>query len=658
MSRWALLALLLSGCSDVGPSVDALLAGAWGRNPPGPPARVMAAVATAARAGATAAATTALARPDVPTGAACETSADVTLFVSPAAPREGEPLRIVVVSSQPIPEAAGALDIRSPESATAPFEVAQGGGPPWWRSADIAAARAGTYRVVLGRGREILACQDIRVASAVGPAAFRTTDGAAGGTTWQSARAWTSADEDLYSAWIERLFDAPLTEQPSWRALQEVLRDDRRNLLHNHLGQGEDDPPPRGLSLKPDCADLPYFLRAYFAFKRGLAFGFSACTRGGYGAPPSCRRFRSSDERFSGKARSLVQAFNHFLRVTVADTVHSGSSRVPSESEEGDYYSVALTAQSLRPGTVYADPYGHVLMVTKRVPQTDDAGGVLLAVDGQPDGTVARRRFWRGNFLFAVEPSLGGAGFKRFRPLMRERGRLRPLTNEEIARHEVYGDYSRDQHLRGVEGFYDKVDAVLSPAPLDPRRALMETIQALDEQVRGRVLSVKNGQDYVAQGNPSVDMPKGAEIFETMGPWEDFSTPSRDLRLLIAIDVVRGLPARVERLPARYAMPAGRTPAEVRTELERVLSEELGARTVTYTRSNGTEYALTLGDVVARAEALEMAYNPNDCVEVRWGAPEGSDEAGPCVRRAPWSQRVKMQRYRSWFRNRMRPPRG
>ena len=45
----------------------------------------------------------------------------------------------------------------------------------------------------------------------------------------------------------------------------------------------------------------------------------------------------------------------------------------------------------------------HVLVVAKKLPQTETRGGVLLAVDGQPDGTVARKRFWRGNFLFATE---------------------------------------------------------------------------------------------------------------------------------------------------------------------------------------------------------------------------------------------------------------
>src|SRR5260370_515352 len=40
-------------------------------------------------------------------------------------------------------------------------------------------------------------------------------------------------------------------------------------------------------------------------------------------------------------------------------------------------------------------------MIVRRIGQTEDAAGIILAVDGQPDGTVARKRFWRCNFLFA-----------------------------------------------------------------------------------------------------------------------------------------------------------------------------------------------------------------------------------------------------------------
>jgi hypothetical protein len=55
----------------------------------------------------------------------------------------------------------------------------------------------------------------------------------------------------------------------------------------------------------------------------------------------------------------------------------------------------------------------------------------------------------------------------------------------------------------------------------------------------------------------------------------------------------------------------------------------------------------TLRDVIDRAITLEMAYNPNDCVELRWGAPAKSDEASTCKRYAPAAQREKMSKYRA-----------
>ena len=225
---------------------------------------------------------------------------------------------------------------------------------------------------------------------------------------------------------------------------------------------------------------------------------------------------------------------------------------------------------------MYADPYGHLLVLVRRVPQTDDAAGVILAVDAQPDGTVARKRFWRGNFLFAQDPALGGPGFKRFRPILRDKnGALRRLGNNEIAKNPQYGDFSLDQGRLGIEAFYDRMDDVMSPSPLDPVRAMTEAITSLEEQVKARVTSVENGRKFQNSGKGDASMPDGPAIFETTGAWEDFSTPSRDLRLLIAIDVVRGFPDRVARRPERYAMPQGKSVADVKAELQSVLASEL-----------------------------------------------------------------------------------
>src|SRR5205807_1477929 len=108
------------------------------------------------------------------------------------------------------------------------------------------------------------------------------------GSLWPVRETWNRGTENLYSAWIEKLFDAPLEASLSWPALHEVLRDRSRNFLFNHLGLREDQ---TGMIVRPDCADLPYFLRAYFSFKMGLPFGYSKCTRGGGGEAPRCHEW-------------------------------------------------------------------------------------------------------------------------------------------------------------------------------------------------------------------------------------------------------------------------------------------------------------------------------------------------------------------------------
>jgi hypothetical protein len=184
---------------------------------------------------------------------------------------------------------------------------------------------------------------------------------------------------------------------------------------------------------------------------------------------------------------------------------------------------------------------------------------------------------------------------------------------------------------------------------------MTDAITSLEEQVKTRVVAVENGRKYQNSGKGEAEMPNGAAIFETTGAWEDFSTPARDFRLLIAVDVVRGFPDRVARRPERYAIASGRHLAEVKAELQSALASELAARKFSYTRSDGSAWTLSLKDVVDREPSLEMAYNPNDCVELRWAAPEGSEEASTCKRHAPEAQRAKMIGYRNWFRDRHWP---
>jgi hypothetical protein len=613
----------------------------------------------------------------------CENAAGLAVLTSPIAPWKGAPLRVVFAADEPLD---GELTLIAPDGNISAKSRERHGGPPYFYFAEVASPAVGTWHAKFARDGASAECSTIAREIAV-RGAQASAPRATSGSVWPLPDTWNRGTENLYSAWIEKLFDAPLDAAPSWPALHEVLRDKSRNFLFNHLGLGEDE---KGLIIRPDCADLPYFLRAYFAFKMGLPFGYSKCSRGGGGAAPKCSQWwniqkeepppappeqkTASNDPFglfgspaalspeasvAAKRQGLVKGFGYYLRTTVANAVHSGNGRTAAGDDNTDYYPVPLKQEVLRPGMVYADPYGHVLVLAKRVAQTGDAAGVFLAVDGQPDGTVARKRFWRGNFLFAQDPALGSPGFKRFRPIVADKnGALRRLTNAEIAKDPRYGDFSIEQSKLGVEDFYDRMDDVMSPAPLDPMRAMQEVITALEEQVKTRVTSVENGRKYQNGGGAEVAIPDGASIFETTGAWEDFSTPSRDLRLLIAIDVVRGFPDRVARRPERYAMPSGKSVADVKAELDSLLASELAARKVSYTRSDGSQWALALKDVADRSAELEMAYNVNDCVELRWGASDKSDEASTCKRRASKAQRGKMTEYRSWFHERRRPPRA
>jgi hypothetical protein len=589
------------------------------------------------------------------------------ILSSPERAMAGKSMRVVAVADHRVDASLVVAGWRDAGALVTAAE--RHGGPPYFWIAEVPSPSKGKLAITLARtgacGGAPLATKEVVVHDdrVTPPPPPRTS-------VWRARAAWTQGFEDLYSAWVAYLFEAPLDASPSFAALHEVLRDRSRNFLFDHLGAAEDE---QGVVVRPDCADLPYFLRAYFAFKMSLPFGWSRCTRGEGGTAPTCSGFATSSDPFpavdggapvfpywatpdrdAGASEVEVKRVGEFFRTTLADAVQSGAGRTRADDEETDYYPIVLSAETLRPGTIFADPYGHVLVVAQRLPQTASSGGVLLAVDGQPDGTVARKRFWRGNFLFAVDPALGSAGFKRFRPVVRDAvgAGFHRLRNEELR------DFSAtDQYDGGVEGFYDKMDDVLSPTPLDPTQALLETVQALEEQVKTRAVSVDNGRRFLASGKPAAEMPDGAKIFETTGDWEDFSTPSRDLRLLVAIDVARALPARVARRPARYAMPSGKSPDAVRAELEARLEKELGDRTFEYTRTDGSAWKLALRDVVARGTALEMAYNPNECVEARWGAPEGSEEASTCRAHAPAEQTTKMQDYRAWFHERRRPPR-
>lgn len=653
----------------------------------------------------------------IPAARHCRDSAEAALYVMPEVPNRQQPLRVVsVLDADPGPAALTLID---PAGRRVKPAVAQAGGPPFAQIATIDKPRGGRWRAVLADGDRVIACQQFYVRARKPEA--KEPDG---GPIWEPKYKWHVGNENLYSVFVERLFDYPLSEERVWTNLHSLLRDPERNILFDYRSLSEDGQ----IELVPDCADLPYALRAYFAWKMRLPFGYRRCTRGRTGKPPRCDEEGAGDNLMSrlelpGKEglltpRGDVEAFQLFVKTKLHSAVHSSSGRTLPSDELTDFYPVPLTREALKPGTLFADPYGHLLVLSDWVPQGTDGYGMLIGVDAQPDGTIGQRRFWRGTFIFDPDTTSGGAGFKAFRPRLfqaepvvveldpkllpdldqeaREEqaeaaaaaivaapsvglgasepalawvpppvtveriGFYEEVDNRKLARSKSESRLSLQQYRGSADEFYATLEALINPRPLEPKVMLGALMDALREAVMRRVVSVDVGEKWMREHPEEVvEMPEGDGIFLASGPWEDFSTPSRDLRLLIALDTVLGFPESVRAAPQRYGLRGDaltRLGAKI-DELETLLQAKLREQTFSYTRSDGSSQQLSLADIAQRAKGLELAYNPNDCVEVRWAAPEGSPELSTCSRRAPPEQRESMERYRPWLETRKRPPR-
>jgi hypothetical protein len=385
----------------------------------------------------------------------------------------------------------------------------------------------------------------------------------------------------------------------------------------------------------------------------GLPVAYRACDRGTSGRPPHCGS-PTLDDRFSSQ-NITAQGFTQFSR-KLFDTVHSGSARTAIRDESTDFYPLEISRNALWPGAVYADPYGHTLIIAKWIAPKNGQPGILLAADAQPDNSVTRKRFWEGNFLFADIPG-AGPGFKAFRPLLRDEGRLHLATNSQLSEGAPAGRFSLEQEHLPSDDFYAAMERAINPSGLKPIDAYESKLSALIEQVQTRVTAVQNGDTYFRQHRGgAIPMPVGPSIFETTGPWEDYASPSRDMRLLIALNVVSKFPDLIRRHPELFNLDPG-SAESIAEETARHHAERIQQVNFQYLRSDGSPFTLTLAQLFERRGALEVGYNPNDCAERRWGATSGMDEYLPCNRQAPQDQAARMEQYRSWFRNTQRPTR-
>ena len=203
------------------------------------------------------------------------------LLVSPSNPKPGEVFRVLAVHGKSIRYAK--ISVHGQSGVIESRKSKYGDGFPFWRIDEFVAGSPGKYVVTLTTNKKDVANREFVIPAS--PA----SQASAGPP--KDRRSWGVETEALYSAWINALFhDAD--ERSSWGALHEVMQNRDRNFFYNYRSLGEDDPVGKiTIIMKPDCADNPFYLRAYFSWKLGLPFGYHECDRGGLGRVPKTGRW-------------------------------------------------------------------------------------------------------------------------------------------------------------------------------------------------------------------------------------------------------------------------------------------------------------------------------------------------------------------------------
>jgi len=395
---------------------------------------------------------------------------------------------------------------------------------------------------------------------------------------------------------------------------------------------------PEGMYFRSDCADLAYNLRFYFAWKRGLPFGYvSDVSMRGRG-----RDFRYG---FNGNAvsqRATVPSgteSGYEIWDQIRDNVSSGTFRIHptlEDPDDPDLYSPAIDVQSIRPGTVIYDPNGHVATVYRVEPD-----GRVRYMDAHPDSSITHG-FYDLRFVRAY-PGMG-AGFKNWRPEQIIGAHQRPdgsfmgghvevAANRDIkdfSLEQFYGTGARPENDRDWKGgvftlngrildWYDYVRAKLAGGRLqfDPLREVAEMVDSncadLHDRVDAVALAIRAG--LVAQAEPE-RLPDN--IYSTYGDWETYSSPSRDARLKTAFKELRDAAERFVRLYRAHDPMLVYKGKDLIGDLIATYDRKTAQCAITYTRSDGSP--LTIGYEEARRRLFALSFDPYQCVERRWGA--------------------------------------
>lgn len=420
------------------------------------------------------------------------------------------------------------------------------------------------------------------------------------------------------------------------------------------------DPPT--FEIYTDCADLPYFLRAYFAYHKGLPFNFVT------GTEMNMLPYASADDqqarlatsttanspygnRITSRGASTVVAnpgseknFPNYLTALI-NNISTATNRVgplTPGAEQSDIFPVPLNRQGVRPGTIVAAA-GHAMIVWQVNPK-----GEIRIIDGHP-GSFIQEHLLVSSKIKMSRPDQG-IGYYQFRPLSLVGakqakngyfygGKIVPASNDQLI---AAGRYSLEQFFgpgsKVKWGDQVSTDAWKTAFPgssafvyLANNLRVKGAKSSVDSDIASKIDllcsdikdRMKNYADSQAAGVPNTPHPTELvqDVFGSAdAAWEKFSTPGGDSRLRESVkDLVNNAVNEYNEAKAGsdFFVFNGSAKDYV-TQLRKIVAQANVNCKIFYTNSAGKKVNLTINDIANRLNRL--SFDPYMCAEKSWGA--------------------------------------
>jgi hypothetical protein len=430
---------------------------------------------------------------------------------------------------------------------------------------------------------------------------------------WIVKKRWTPAYEKKFSDFIS------VMGQSKCRSLHQCLTNKESNPYYINK-------TPRDTKYLSDCADLPFALRAYFAWMENLPFDYVNKV-----VPDPKNGKDVKDIRYTKhgnkpyRHRKIVKGYRYDGPNEMRAIVNSVSTAMYRIHYKyvNDFYPIKITSEHIIPGTVLYDSSGHAGII-----YAIEADGRIRMMDAHPDQSITRIVFGK---KFTRSNPARGAGFKNWRP----EGNMKATKRLNGFSDEIFGSYFEVNGRR--LNYHDFVRARLSGGNLtfNPIVELKSMLEETCSNIADRVTAVQ------AAVNKKVNLKRHpnklpANIYGTHGEWESYSSPSRDARLRAGIIEMKN---DVERFLEMFADGSSRIKYKaVRTKTSRKYCSNSSAASCylasslketydkmaksrackfSYKKTNGRKRSFDLHHVMNNLFAL--SFDPYHCIEYRWG---------------------------------------